>query len=51
MSVFTYKDIYIEDGKRVMEVNILPEKHCNFDCIFWSYWKIAKQGRYAEIIC
>lgn len=34
MSNFSYKDIYIEDGKRVLEVNILPEKHCNFDCIF-----------------
>ena len=31
---FSYKDIYIEDGRRVLEVNILPEKHCNFDCIF-----------------
>ncbi|GAA0071123.1 hypothetical protein UT300003_26470 [Clostridium sardiniense] len=34
MGNFTYKDIYIEDKKRVLEVNILPEKHCNFDCIF-----------------
>lgn len=34
MSNFSYKDIYIEDGKRVLEVNILPEKYCNFDCIF-----------------
>jgi wyosine [tRNA(Phe)-imidazoG37] synthetase (radical SAM superfamily) len=34
MSSFSYKDIYIDDGKRVLEVNILPEKHCNFDCIF-----------------
>ncbi|MCC0644967.1 MULTISPECIES: radical SAM protein [unclassified Clostridioides] len=34
MSSFSYKDIYIEDGKRVLEVNILPEKYCNFDCIF-----------------
>jgi len=34
MSGFTYKDIYIEDGRRVLEVNILPEKYCNFDCIF-----------------
>lgn len=34
MSGFSYKDIYIEDGKRVLEVNVLPEKHCNFDCIF-----------------
>ena len=34
MSGFSYKDIYIEDGRRVLEVNILSEKHCNFDCIF-----------------
>jgi len=34
MSGFSYKDIYSEEGKRVLEVNILPEKHCNFDCIF-----------------
>lgn len=34
MGGFSYKDIYIEDGRRVLEVNILPEKHCNFDCIF-----------------
>lgn len=34
MSIFSYKDIYIEDGQRVLEVNVLPEKYCNFDCIF-----------------
>ncbi|APH13283.1 radical SAM superfamily protein [Clostridium sporogenes] len=34
MGGFSYKDIYIEDGIRVLEVNILPEKYCNFDCIF-----------------
>jgi len=34
MTGFTYKDIYIEEGRRVLEVNILPEKYCNFDCIF-----------------
>jgi len=34
MGVFSYKDVYIEDGKRILEVNILPEKYCNFDCIF-----------------
>ncbi len=34
MGGFSYKDIYIEDGRRVLEVNILPEKYCNFDCIF-----------------
>jgi len=34
MSYFSYKDIYVEDGRRVLEVNVLPEKHCNFDCVF-----------------
>ncbi|MTI56258.1 radical SAM protein [Geosporobacter ferrireducens] len=34
MGGFCYKDVYVEDGKRVLEVNILPEKYCNFDCIF-----------------
>ncbi len=34
MNGFTYKDIYIKEGMRILEVNILPEKHCNFDCIF-----------------
>ncbi len=34
MSIFNYKDVYLEDGLRVMEVNILPEKYCNFDWIF-----------------
>ncbi|WP_432406541.1 radical SAM protein [Wukongibacter sp. M2B1] len=34
MSYFSYKDVYVEDGKKVLEVNILPEKYCNFDCIF-----------------
>jgi wyosine [tRNA(Phe)-imidazoG37] synthetase (radical SAM superfamily) len=34
MGDFSYKDIYIEDERRVLEVNILPEKYCNFDCIF-----------------
>lgn len=34
MSNFSYKDVYIEEGKRILEVNILPDKYCNFDCIF-----------------
>lgn len=39
MGGFSYRDIYIEDGRRVLEVNILPEKHCNFDCIFFPIGK------------
>ncbi len=34
MQGFTYKEIYMEEGKRVLEMNVLPEKYCNFDCIF-----------------
>ena len=34
MSFFTYKDVYFEDEVKVLEVNLLPEKDCNFDCIF-----------------
>jgi wyosine [tRNA(Phe)-imidazoG37] synthetase (radical SAM superfamily) len=53
MSGFSYKDIYIEDGKRVLEVNILPEKHCNFDCIFCpigrSYNKVDTPQSFDEI--
>ncbi|GKX68152.1 radical SAM protein [Inconstantimicrobium mannanitabidum] len=53
MSNFSYKDIYIEDGKRVLEVNILPEKHCNFDCIFCpigrSYNKVDTQRSFDEM--
>lgn len=53
MSGFSYKEIYIEDGKRVLEVNILPEKHCNFDCIFCpigrSYNKVDTQQSFDEM--
>lgn len=53
MSNFSYKDIYIEDGKRVLEMNILPEKYCNFDCIFCpigrSHNKIDTQQTFSDI--
>ncbi|MBU3146340.1 radical SAM protein [Clostridium sp. CF012] len=52
MGGFSYKEIYIEDDKRVLEVNILPEKHCNFDCIFCpigrSYNKVDTQQSFDE---
>lgn len=51
---FSYKDIYIEDGKRVLEVNILPEKYCDFDCIFCpigrSRNKVDTQRSFDKII-
>ena len=53
MNGFTYKDIYIEDEKRVLEVNILPEKYCNFYFIFCpigrSKNKVDTQRSFDEI--
>lgn len=53
MNNFTYKDVYVEDGKRVLEINILPEKYCNFDCIFCpigrSKNKIDTQQSFDEV--
>lgn len=53
MNRFSYKDIYIEDGKRVLEINILPEKYCNFDCIFCpigrTHNKVDTQQSFKEI--
>ncbi|WP_186430376.1 radical SAM protein [Clostridium sp. BSD9I1] len=53
MAGFSYKEIYIEDSKRVLEVNILPEKYCNFDCIFCpigrSHNKVDTQQSFDEI--
>lgn len=43
MNNFTYKDVYIEDEKRVLEINILPEKCCNFDCIFCPIGRVKEK--------
>lgn len=34
MSIFTYKPTYFEGERKVLEINVLPEKYCNFDCVF-----------------
>lgn len=44
MSGFSYKDIYIEEGRKVLEVNILSEKVCNFDCIFCPIGRSHNRG-------
>ncbi|SCG84442.1 UPF0026 protein [Proteiniborus sp. DW1] len=53
MSDFSYKEIYVEDGKRVLEVDVLPEKYCNFDCIFCpigrTHNKVDTQQSFKEI--
>ena len=53
MGGFSYKDIYAEDGQRILEMNILPEKYCNFDCIFCpigrSYNKVDTEQSFEGI--
>ncbi len=44
MPGFTYKEAYYEADKKVLEVNILPEKHCNFDCIFCPIGRSTHKG-------
>lgn len=34
MKSLSFKEIYNENEKKVLEINILPDKYCNFDCIF-----------------
>jgi wyosine [tRNA(Phe)-imidazoG37] synthetase (radical SAM superfamily) len=34
MDQFEYKGVKTVDGKKVFKINILPEKRCNFDCVF-----------------
>ncbi|SCH00084.1 Uncharacterised protein [uncultured Clostridium sp.] len=48
MNSFTYKDVYIEDGKRILEINILSEKYCNFDWIFCPIGR--SKNRHSNII-
>ena len=41
-SNFSYKDIYVEDGKKVLEMNILPEKY--------SLTKIIENNKFLNFI-
>lgn len=34
MDTFFYKEPYEENGKTILEVNLFPNKYCNFNCIF-----------------
>ncbi len=34
MNYFTFKRPYDEDGRKILEINILPEKYCTFNCIY-----------------
>jgi wyosine [tRNA(Phe)-imidazoG37] synthetase (radical SAM superfamily) len=53
MSIFSYKDVYVEGGQKILEMNILPEKYCNFDCIYCplgkSHNKIDIPHSFAEM--
>ena len=53
MNYFTYKEIYEKNSKKILEVNILPQKCCNFDCIFCplerSKCKTDKQQEFGAV--
>ncbi len=34
MGTFTFQDIYEEDGRTILELDILHDNHCNFNCVF-----------------
>ena len=34
MNYFTFKEPYTENGRKILEFNILPEKWCTFDCAY-----------------
>ena len=44
MGSFSYKELYTENEKKVLEINVLPEKYCNFDCIFCPIGRSKKQN-------
>ncbi len=56
MNYFTYKEPYMEDGRKLLEVNILPEKYCTFNCIFcpvsrkeWKHVKADTVKDYGDV--
>lgn len=53
MGYFSFEPIYVEDGNKVLEIDILPEKYCNFDCVFCPLGrtinKLERQQLFAEI--
>lgn len=53
MNYFTFKTPYEEEGKPILEVNILPDKYCTFNCIYCpvshSRFKHIKTDRLQEI--
>jgi len=34
MGTFTFQEIYEEEGRKILELDILHDNHCNFDCVF-----------------
>jgi wyosine [tRNA(Phe)-imidazoG37] synthetase (radical SAM superfamily) len=34
MGTFTFQEIYEEEGNKTLELDILHNNHCNFDCVF-----------------
>lgn len=43
MNGIEYKATYLEANTRVLEINILPEKTCNFDCVYCPFPRTVNQ--------
>jgi len=44
MKAIEYKDTYTEENRKVLAINILPEKTCNFDCVYCPFPRTANQS-------
>ncbi len=43
MNFIEYRDTYFENNIKVLDINILPEKTCNFDCVYCPFPRTANQ--------
>lgn len=44
MGIFTFQEIYEEEGNKILEMDILHDNHCNFDCVFCPIGGTAIKG-------
>ncbi len=49
MNYFTFKEPRVENGRKVLELNILPEKRCPFDCVYCPVSRAIARVKTTEI--
>lgn len=50
MNGFNYSEIYQSDGERTLEIDILPGKYCNFDCVVCPYGRPLRKQDHKVIL-